>query len=332
MTIFGWDASNFDLDRDPDGAISMRAVAADGITFVTHKATEGTRTIHSNFKRVMIDSRAAGIEYLGAYMVPRTPGNSGHGSIGAQVDYFLGYATASVPWWRDFPGWFWQVDTERWGTYDAVSPVHGAEACRLLRERTGRQVLHYAPRWAYGDTVPGDDPLWASDYVAGSGPYRALYPGDQSTRWIRYSRRTPAILQYSSSAIIGEQSRCDANAFRGTLADWHRLITGKDPDDMALKDETIKGSSTPGGGDRTADVLLLDIWRAITQGKLSGGPLWPESPLAQLLGRAPASFTAAQIADLGAAIVDHSDTPLGPDDQPAIVAALDSYFRGKLGS
>lgn len=336
MTIFGWDGSNFDLNRDADGMINMRAIAADGITFVTHKATEGTRTIHLNFRQVMNDAREAGIKYLGAYMVPRTPGNGGNGSISAQVDYFLGYVIGSVPWWRDFPGWFWQVDTEHWsnqnGVYDAVSPATGVEACRLLRERAPRQIFHYAPRWSYGDTIPGDEPLWASSYVTGSGPYRSLYPGDDSGRWVAYSGRRPSILQYSSHAIIGENATCDANAFSGTLAEWHELITGKDLDDMTPEqDERLKWldgriASIADGQDTYVDpagrghqnVLVAELHEI-------------KGAIAALTARPPGVFTAEQVADLGAMIVDHPDTPLGPADQPAIVAAIDAYVRSRLG-
>lgn len=215
MTLFGWDASNFDHSR---GRMDMAAAARDGISFYTHKATEGTSTLHHPGASLAA-ARDAGIPFLGCYMVPRTPGPS----VAAQVSYFLQWVDKQAPWWRTFPGWFWQMDTEHW-TYDAVRPGVGHEAAQLLAARTGRRVLHYAPEWAYGGTVPAGEALWASSYVAGSGPYRALYPGDGSSRWHAYSGRTPAILQYSSKATIGSQPGCDANAFRGSTADFARLI------------------------------------------------------------------------------------------------------------
>jgi hypothetical protein len=117
------------------------------------------------------------------------------------------------------------MDTEKW-SYDNVSASIGHQAAQLIKQRTGKTVIHYAPKWAYGDAVPGGEPLWASAYVAGSGPYRALYPGDGSSRWGAYSGRAPAILQYSSNARIGSQNTCDANAFRGTEEDFRKLIGG----------------------------------------------------------------------------------------------------------
>ncbi len=233
MTIFGWDASDFDHDRGP---MDMAAARRDGIDFYTHKATESTTTKHHPGPSLAA-ARAAGIPFLGCYMVPRTPGPS----VAAQVSYFLAWVDQQAPWWRTFPGWFFQMDTEHWG-YDNVPASIGHQAAQLIAQRTGKTVLHYAPRWAYNNTVPPGEHLWASSYVTGSGPYRQLYPGDTSARWIAYSGRTPMILQYTSSAIIGRQPSCDANAFRGTVLDFARLIgvqhmISKGGPFMALTDE-----------------------------------------------------------------------------------------------
>jgi hypothetical protein len=198
--------------------MDLGAAARAGISFFTHKYTEGTSTKHHP-AAAMNAARAAGIPFLGAYMVPRTPGPS----IANQVDYLIRYADAQTPWWRDFPGWFWQMDTEHW-SYDKVSGSTGAAACRELERRTGKQVIHYAPNWAYGNDIPGDQPLWASSYVTGAGDFKALASKVAASRWAAYSGRTPAILQYSSSATIGRQPTCDANLFRGDLDGFARLI------------------------------------------------------------------------------------------------------------
>ncbi len=214
MTIFGWDASDYDHGRGP---MNMAAARRDGIDFYTHKATEGTSVKHHPGPS-LANARDAGIPFLGCYMVPRTGP-----SVALQVAYLLSWVDQQAPWWRAFPGWFWQMDTEHWA-YDKVSPEIGHQCAVELARRTGKRVLHYAPRWAYGNTVPQDEPLWASSYVTGAGGYLSLYPGDGSSRWGAYSGRTPVILQYTSSARIGSQPSCDANAFRGTVADFAKLI------------------------------------------------------------------------------------------------------------
>lgn len=220
MTLYGWDASDFDHDRGP---MDMAAAASAGISFFTHKYTESTSTKHHP-QAAMNGARAAGIPFLAAYVVPRSPGPS----VAAQAAYLIAYADQVTPWWRTFPGWFWQVDTEHW-SYDKVSPAVGAAMCAELRKRTGKATIHYAPRWAYGEGVPGTDPLWASSYVPGSGDFRTLAGKVTDARWAAYSGRTPAILQYSSSATIGRQPTCDANLFRGSRDDFARLIGGTAP-------------------------------------------------------------------------------------------------------
>jgi hypothetical protein len=204
--------------------MDMGAAARAGISFYTHKATEGTSTQHHPGPSLAA-ARDAGIPFLGAYLVPR----SGP-SVAAQVDYFLSWMDSQAPWWKTFRGWFWQVDTEHW-SYDAVTAQRGHDVAQLLAARTGRVVLHYAPEWAYGNGVPAGEALWASSYVSGSGTFLTLYPGDGSSHWHAYSSRVPAILQYTSSATIGRQPGCDANAFRGTTADFAKLIGRHD--DMA---------------------------------------------------------------------------------------------------
>lgn len=218
MTLFGWDASDFDWARGP---MDLDAARADGIDFFTHKATEGTSTKHVRYGQAMNRARAAGIPFLGAYIVIRS------GNVAAQVDYFLSYLDGQTPWWRAMPEFFIQVDLEHWD-YDQVSPGQGVAACELLRQRSGKRVVLYAPQWAYGNTIGGDDPLWASAYGGNPAvPYRQAYPGDgDGKRWQAYSGRTPVFLQYGSTTVIGRQGTCDANAFRGSLADLRQLITG----------------------------------------------------------------------------------------------------------
>jgi GH25 family lysozyme M1 (1,4-beta-N-acetylmuramidase) len=218
MTIYGWDASDFDWGRGP---MDLAAARADGIDFFTHKATESTNTQHIHYGEVMNRARAAGVPFLGAYHVVRT------GDIMAQVTYFLAYVNAQTPWWSSFPGWFFQGDLEKW-SYDAVAASMGPAFCAEVERRTGKRCVLYAPKWAYGDSIGGSAPLWASAYGSNpAGPYRNAYPGGASPSWGAYSGRTPAILQFGSRATIGRQPTCDINAFRGTVSDFAQLIHGE---------------------------------------------------------------------------------------------------------
>src|SRR5213593_3223694 len=111
MTLFGWDASHF------DGTLTTAILArakAEGITWFTHKIGEGTGYDDPGDLTALAAARNAGIQFIGGYFVPRS-----NATINAQVDACIRLADRDEGWWRDFPGWFWQVDLERW-PYDAV--------------------------------------------------------------------------------------------------------------------------------------------------------------------------------------------------------------------
>ncbi|GAA4465135.1 hypothetical protein [Phytohabitans houttuyneae] len=224
--LYGWDASDFDWDRGARPS-HVAAAAREGIRFFTHKVTDGTGTVHNHAGQMLNAAKAAGIPFLGAYIVPRTPGNNGHGSISAQVTFAIRETTRQFPAWKTFPGWFWQVDLEHW-EYDQVAPAHGVEMGRLLRQRTGKGVVLYAPRWSYGDTLTGDDPLWASNYrddpAVGFKSAFTKGGGVRHAGWHAYSGRTPRILQFGSRCVIGGQHTCDGNAFKGSEDDFARMI------------------------------------------------------------------------------------------------------------
>ena len=114
MTLFLWDASDFDWGRGP---MDLTAAKADGITGFSHKATEGTSVRHTHTGEALSRARNAGFEFIGAYHVVRSV------NVSAQVDYFLSYLDQAAPWWRTFPGFFLQVDLELW-PYDQVSASH----------------------------------------------------------------------------------------------------------------------------------------------------------------------------------------------------------------
>lgn len=247
MTIFGWDASDYDAGRGP---MDLAAAARDGISWFTHKATEATNVRHENLGTMLNRARAAGIPVLGAYHVVRSSP-----SVAAQVSYFFAYLDEAVPWWRTWPGFLLQVDLEKW-PYDPVSTPEaperpgmpmfmdakralqaggtGSSFAAELRRRAPASafVVVYASKGQYGDTLAGlGSPLWNARYPSGSaGRYRSLYPGDDGSGWQTYSGQMPIFWQYTSSATIGSQTGCDANAYRGTLTQLQRLIGATTPE------------------------------------------------------------------------------------------------------
>lgn len=223
MTLYGWDASHY------DGLLSTAVLArarAEGISFFTHKIAEGT----SNTERrpgggdyddtALAAARDAGIEFLGGYHVVRSAP-----SVAVQVDALVAFADAGEPWWRGFPGWFWQVDLEHWPG-DPVSAATGIAFGQLLRQRTGKTVVMYASKGQYGDQLTGwGGPLWNANYPSSrQAGFVSLYPGDNGIGWARYSGQAPVFWQYASSATIAGLTTCDANAFRGGVQQLRALI------------------------------------------------------------------------------------------------------------
>jgi hypothetical protein len=198
---------------------------------LTHKLAEGTQdTEGRSDDTALAAARDVGIEFLGGYLIPRT-----YTSVQAQVDYWLQTADAGEPWWREYPGWFWQVDLERW-PYDDVPASVGVACAHELRDRTGRWTILYASHGQYGDQLTGwDGPLWNADWVSATpSGFAAMYPGDDwrpsrsfgQGGWSSYSGQEPTFLQYTSSATIAGLTARDANAFRGGVDELRQLIEG----------------------------------------------------------------------------------------------------------
>ena len=96
----------------------MNLVAAqrDGISFFTHKSTEGSDWRATHYQEALERARGAGIPVLGAYHF-LWPGN-----IETQVNFWMDYVEEHTPWWgRDFarPG------PSSW----SVAPVAAVSAC-----------------------------------------------------------------------------------------------------------------------------------------------------------------------------------------------------------
>lgn len=228
MTLYGWDASHYDAVPDPS------RVYAEGFRFMTHKIGGDANDAEaapwwSAFKgwrdRML----------LGGYWV-LYPGNPS-----GRADAFLARLDAVCPGWRDGP-FILQIDAEIWGgdkgTKPSISECN-AFADRLVQKVPKLMPIGYLPKWVYPDVSAFRYPIWSSRYVTGSGTASELYPGDNSSLWSGYGKPV-SILQFTSSATIAGQTTCDANAYRGTLAEltallapgWSKDMTTLDQDDI----------------------------------------------------------------------------------------------------
>jgi hypothetical protein len=210
VQTFGWDTSHYDGLL---GADVMRRAYAEGIRFVTAKVGEGGSYDDLADGPNLAAAKAAGMPLIGGYYVVRSSP-----SVAAQVANCIALADESEPWWRTFPGWFWQVDLERWDT-DSVPASVGIAFGNALRAATGRPVVMYASRGQYGNQLTGwPGHLWNAHYPSSrQAPFKDMYPGDDFVGWSEYSGKVPLILQYASTATIAGKTTCDANAYRGTV-------------------------------------------------------------------------------------------------------------------
>lgn len=279
MTLFLWDASDYDWARGP---MNLAAAKADGIVGFSHKVTEATWIKHVHTGEALARARDAGIEFIAGYHVVRST------SPAEQVAYYLAYLDQCAPWWCGFPGFFHQVDLELW-SYDRVTAATGKAFAEQLAAAQPKRVLMYASRGQYGDqlaTLSAAIPLWNAAY--GLNPavhYPDAYRGDGSANWAPYSGRVPTFWQYGSQLRIGTQPGADCSAFRGSLDDLRTLIEGADmtPDQTQQFDDliwrvdamnamspTIRGGSYAGQPCQIV-VDILDIQAKVNAGGGSGG-------------------------------------------------------------
>ena len=215
MTLYGWDKSHY------DGVGGNKRAVSEGFRYITHKAG-GDGPDHelgdwwADAKKI---SPADCL--LGAYWV-LYPGHPVR-----RANQFIARLDRLCHGWRDRP-FILQVDCERWrGKASTLPPLADVRAfCDRLSDAMPKlRPIVYGPKWCYGHRLAGlGYPLWASSYVKGTGAASKLYPGDHSRRWNAYSGTVPAILQFTSRATIARQTTCDANAFRGSLAQLTTLV------------------------------------------------------------------------------------------------------------
>lgn len=214
-TTFFWDTSSHD----------STPTSRDNIDVFGCKLTDGNHFYENpTYATKMNAMKGFGVDTFFAYHVLW-----GNADINAQAAWFLQRIAAVTPWYDD-PGitFFVMSDDEPFGynmrpSIAQVNQFHDyivAHSPLLIAKRNKA----YAPHWSYGSGVRQlRYGWWQSDYGANpAGPYRAVYPGNLSSRWD--TEPNMEILQYGSNTIIAGQTTSDASGYRGTLADFKAAL------------------------------------------------------------------------------------------------------------
>lgn len=302
MTIFGWDASHF--DAVPDGA----KVVSSGIAFTTHKAggdaSDGKLAAWWAAMRPYRDR-----VLLGAYWILRPDLQA---SATASADAFLTRLNGQCPGWQSGP-FILQADCEIWNQNAATKPSQAyiTTFCNRLASAVPKlRPIVYASHGQYGNSLAAlDYPLWNANYPSNAlGSPQTLYAhagGDAGPGWLSYSGQTPIIWQFAETATIAGQTTCDADAFRGTLAE---LITITSP-----------------GWETDVAVTAQDITN-IAQGvasKLYNDLNTPASGLAKIQGLSEQRIVSAVLAGVTAALAAVGNQLVTQDQlNQAVYAAL----------
>jgi hypothetical protein len=305
---WGWDVSSYDHARGP---VSVDLAVRQGITLMTHKATEGTSYRDPYWAPTYQRMRASQLAAYGPYHVLYPAAMV---SVTAQVNFLVGVLDSSAPGWRTDPRFVVQLDAER---FDYMSGPPSVEECNqfrslLIHARGGGDVIGYLPRWLYGDAAGAyGGPLWSSAYVSGAGSPAAIYPGDSGTGWQPYGGKAPLIWQFSSTATIAGQQPCDANAVRIGVGQLLAVLTGGigvgDADNWALSYSQGAPQWTTAGGRKLTNEPVN--WRVRDEA-------WQKAVTVTMAAQA------AQITALSAALGKVLEAG-GSADSAAVIAHID---------
>jgi GH25 family lysozyme M1 (1,4-beta-N-acetylmuramidase) len=317
MTIFGTDMSHYDAALPDLGA----RLVSGGFAFATHKAGgDATDAKLNAFWNAVKDQR--GQLLVGAYWV-LLPGDPT-----GKADAFLARLDAACPGWRDGP-FILQADCEIWNGDRSTQPgrIQIKAFCDRLKAKAPElTAIVYASKGQYGDAlVRLGYPLWNANYpISRTGSAASLYRqagGDSGPGWQAYSGQTPAIWQFSSSATIAGLTTCDADAYRGTLAELTALVAPGWSANMDLTPENLTAIAKA--------VATYDINPDSTTSTTWAGAAWDTLNRTGALKGISAVPSADQTAQ---AVLTALGTGQSPEQIAAILKAIPGFPAAEVGA
>jgi len=211
MTLFYPDVSNNNWRNTSDAINFLSRLSGEGFAAVCHKVSEGNGYRDPYWPAVRDWCKANGMLLIGYHYVRV-------GDVAGQARLYRNHVgDPSIPCMLDFEDGSGDL-ANFWAVVDAFNAA-GVEI-----------ALSYLPRWYWQrigspnlTNVPG---LVASSYPGGDGYASAIYEsggGANGSGWAPYGGVYPAVWQFTDKAVVAG-IRVDANAFRGSLDDFKKLL------------------------------------------------------------------------------------------------------------
>ena len=211
MTLFYPDVSNNNWRTTQDAINFLSRLAGEGFDAVCHKVTEGSGYRDPYWPAVRDWCKANDMLLVGYHYV-RVGDPTGQARL-----YRDHVGDTSIPCMLDF-----EANSGDIANFWAVADAFNAAGVQI--------ALSYLPHWYWEQIgrpnltgVPG---LVASAYPGGNGYASTVYEfggGSQGSGWAPYGGIYPAVWQFTDKATVAGIP-VDANAFRGSLADFKQLL------------------------------------------------------------------------------------------------------------
>ncbi|MGM1023405.1 MAG: GH25 family lysozyme [Bacillota bacterium] len=237
------------------GNIDFKKVAADGISFVFIKATQGKSFRSSKFLQFVKAAKAAGL-LIGAYHYVDDSAISPEAARLEAANFFKAIQAAGGIEVFDLPPVMDYESNKSGLSKAAVTAVAEAFLQEVERLTGVRPIVYTYPSFIGNFTGLSDYPLWIARYSATQVPSGA----SGWSRWYfwQYSDGSAGgTLPSGTRKVAGIAGPVDLNEFDGT-ADELRTRFSKKPSVPKEEDSTVKNGSFQINGENVGKALLFD--------------------------------------------------------------------------
>jgi hypothetical protein len=259
MTLLGLDCSHF------QSGINLRNVAAENLSFVIGKISQGSTSHDAQWAATRDQGRAAGLILIGYHYVTTDPPAAQAANCAAWI------GDKTIPVALD-----WEANGGNWSNLLAVLAAFRSAGLNVRLLYTG---AWYHQQVGSPDMTGCGLALWKSRYPSTNpGAPTTLYANVPASYWAPLGGLNTALLQFTDRASIAGMAT-DCSAFQGTRDDLVALLGGTNP-------------PVPGGDALTPAqaAQLTDIWNQLLDINLP----WPGGISDKEINQNPAPYTLLQ--------------------------------------